>query len=481
MKTHSQNHVHNKLKKAPIYYINKQTRKQQRVHDDLHRDLSYITRSNDPSKYISLKAEKVLANLVKMISKNRYKEEFVDHGFLSDLTRVRSSAQNINILTQLADIIDYEYHNCINFQGKRKVYGYVVKFTEDGEKRVTNPELFYSFNSPCKLEINNVPSQNKLSTDAKKISTSTYTKNNTEKVIEESLKALSSITVLNIDTIEKTLLSEFVSLTKETSTPVIDQAGLLCYPERAASQLCSIEQKKSATVTRLTSDQEHEHCRTHRNRDLQSKEGFIPTVDILTFANLLPPTTSAELVHIDEPNSNESQAEYTMKTYDQDNHANKLDLAISQNFDTDTSQDLTACIEYRYLEQEHKMQLIFKQKLAISEHNKNLLKKLIKRIYGNDTKIVTPRPKDQKPDVVKTSQVKKKFEAANDKTDQNPVIEEVFERFIPADEDELLKLADEIREKNKETHRSHQSDTFDFDALVAQLAATQPEIFRETR
>lgn len=107
--------------------------------------------------------------------------------------------------------------------------------------------------------------------------------------------------------------------------------------------------------------------------------------------------------HSDYPN--EKQEEEAMKAYDWEEPARKLDLAISSNFDTAMAQELASCIEYRYSEPEHKMRLFFKEKLAISEQNKGLLRQLIKGVYGDNVEIVCVLPQVQKIDPIVKNQL----------------------------------------------------------------------------
>ncbi|MGI4776145.1 MAG: hypothetical protein ACRYE9_04410 [Janthinobacterium lividum] len=147
--------------KTRLCYVTKEGEKRKRLHDNLYIDLAYVARANEPDTRISLKAQILLANLAKMISRNSAGEEFIDHDFLSAITQCRSNKQNRTILGQLADIIDYKYHGCIIFQGKRRVFGYTVKFTADGEKRLKTPELFYDF-VPSELVKNSLNKRKKF-------------------------------------------------------------------------------------------------------------------------------------------------------------------------------------------------------------------------------------------------------------------------------------------------------------------------------
>ena len=134
----------NPPKSSRLYYKDKNTKKLKRLSDNIFRDLQYITRPNDRNRKISLKARSLLVNLLQIILKSSHKEEFVDHNFLSQITEVGSSKQNANLLDQISDIIEVTYHTAINFHGKRRTYGYVVKLTEDGYEKAKNPVAFYT-------------------------------------------------------------------------------------------------------------------------------------------------------------------------------------------------------------------------------------------------------------------------------------------------------------------------------------------------
>jgi len=151
-------------KEARLYYLDKKTNRHKRLSDNIFRDLQYVTRPNDRKKRISLKARNLLTNLLQMILKNPHKEEFVDHKFLSQITEVYSSKQNANLLDQISDIIDSTYHSYINFYGKNRTYGYVIKLTEDGYERAKNPVAFYTDSSEKKF----LSESKKISTRVKK-------------------------------------------------------------------------------------------------------------------------------------------------------------------------------------------------------------------------------------------------------------------------------------------------------------------------
>lgn len=149
-----------------------------RLYDTQYVDVSYVTRANKPGTRIARSARSILSNVARIILRNSEEQEFFDHNFLSSITECTSSKQNRNILDQLADIIEYKYYNYVIFQGKRRVFGYIIKFTADGKKRLDNPALFYDINPHSAISANSDHDREKLPTREKKISTAIYIDNN---------------------------------------------------------------------------------------------------------------------------------------------------------------------------------------------------------------------------------------------------------------------------------------------------------------
>jgi hypothetical protein len=137
--------------KARLYYFNNKTHRQdERAFDRLYRDLDCVSRSNDPSKLLADNALRILSNLVPMLLASKNKIICINQDFLSNITG-KESDQNSNLLKQLKDIISYKYHRMACFEGKRYNYCYIIQFSEDGEKRASNPELFYTIDSKINL------------------------------------------------------------------------------------------------------------------------------------------------------------------------------------------------------------------------------------------------------------------------------------------------------------------------------------------
>jgi hypothetical protein len=137
--------------KKDFYYIDKAIlARRDRAFDKVYRDLHCITRSNDRSKIISENALLLLTNLASLIVKSSKEEICVNYDFLCSITG-RGRRQNVNLLRQLSDILDYQYFPSKCFEGEKYRNCCTIKFTEDGELRINHPELFYTIDSKLNL------------------------------------------------------------------------------------------------------------------------------------------------------------------------------------------------------------------------------------------------------------------------------------------------------------------------------------------
>lgn len=259
-----------KLNPSRLYYVDKKTQKRKRVSDNIYRNLQYITRADDPDRSISLKARKLAVNLIRMILKNSNKEEFIDHKFLSEITEVRSSKQNSRLLNQISDIIDSTYHTCINFYGKRKTYGYVIKLTKDGYERAINPEAFYGD-----------PSRQKCPVDSTKMSTYIKIEEDTKEVEERAYGSVSSTKEENKikeESIEPSSLATS-SLAELASEQVLHRAE-----ESIRTEVSIVPNQRTTESVAISigAAEEGEHYVVHRHRDCVSGLMVIQELSVIT-------------------------------------------------------------------------------------------------------------------------------------------------------------------------------------------------------
>jgi len=135
-----------------LYYFNKKTQQFDLTYDQITRAAKFITRANERNKTLGNKQSKtLLTSLADRIKNSKNGEIFIDHDWISTITDCLPD-QNTKIMGQLADVLDFKYHRSVIFEGKKRHYGLIVKFTHDGQKRLTNPELFYDVPSPRKAQ-----------------------------------------------------------------------------------------------------------------------------------------------------------------------------------------------------------------------------------------------------------------------------------------------------------------------------------------
>jgi histidyl-tRNA synthetase len=100
---------------------------------DLHWE--QIPRANAPNKLLQEKAVNLLSTIV---SKLQNKEEVVlNHSHLTQITQCEKD-QNVNLLKQLADILDISYHAKVTIRGKVFRCSYIIRHTETGYAVIDN-------------------------------------------------------------------------------------------------------------------------------------------------------------------------------------------------------------------------------------------------------------------------------------------------------------------------------------------------------
>lgn len=329
-------------KDARLYYLDKKTNRHKRLSDNIFRDLQYVTRPNDRKKRISLKARNLLTNLLQMILKNPHKEEFVDHKFLSQITEVYSSKQNANLLDQISDIIDSTYHSYINFYGKHKTYGYVIKLTEDGYERAKNPVAFYT-DSSGKI----FPSESKkISTRVGKNFQLYKDKENPEEEINHSYANGF------ISEKEKTYKKENPSEHKyATSAP------------------CLLTQQEQVA---LTANQE-KAIETERKTRSKENTGLVAMSDLMAKV-LNEPTKQEEIT--------EMNLEELPKLTEKEERTILLSRALWQTFGEQRSGEIQD--DYKFVEiHEHKV-CIQAREMQLNDIEKVKIRKAIQSVYGED-------------------------------------------------------------------------------------------------
>lgn len=363
------------IKKTRLYYVDKKTNKQKRLSDNIFRDLQYVTRANDRSKKISLKARNLLTNLLQMILKNPHKEEFVDHTFLSQITEVSSSKQNARLLEQISDIIDCTYHSHIRFQEKIRAYGYVIKLTDDGYERAKNPLAFYVNLDGQKCS----PNPTKMSSQVDK---------NVQIYKEEENP---------IEEINSSYAREFISekekiYKKEKSENETHATFAPCSLTQLEQVALTKTQEKHQLVTncsQLTS-QEEKSIELERKTRSEENTGLFAMSDLMAKV-------------LNEPQKTEEMPEMKLeelpKLTEKEERAILLSRALWQTFGEERSGEIQD--DYKFVEQDQQKVCIQAKAMLLNDIEKAKIRKAIQSVYGEDVtiamQVLAPASKEPMP------------------------------------------------------------------------------------
>lgn len=333
------------VKKTRLYYVDKKSNKQKRLSDNIFRDLQYITRANDHSKKISLKARNLLTNLLQMILKNPHKEEFVDHTFLSQITEVSSSKQNARLLDQISDIIDFTYRSHIRFQEKIRAYGYVIKLTEDGYERAKNPLAFYSNLDGQKCS----PNPTKMSSQVDK-NVQIYKEK--ENPIEE---------------INSSYAREFISEKEKIYKKEKPE-----HETHATFAPCNLTEQEQVALT----SSEEKSIETQRKERTSENTGLFAMSDLM--GKMLNETPKTEEIP-------EMKQEEIPQITDKQERAMLLSKALYGSFGEQRSNEIQD--DYKFVETELQKVCIQTKAMLLNDIEKAKIRKCIQSVYGEDVTI----------------------------------------------------------------------------------------------
>jgi hypothetical protein len=102
-----------------------------------------IPRANNPKKPLSPKAVNLLAVIVHKLRKNEVIT--LNQNYLSRITD-RERDQNINLLSQISDVVDISFHAKTTIAGKISRNSYVIKHTEKGQAIIESAEVLLTQN-----------------------------------------------------------------------------------------------------------------------------------------------------------------------------------------------------------------------------------------------------------------------------------------------------------------------------------------------
>ena len=123
--------------KARILDFDKHIKKQERFrYTKLHWE--QIPRANNPKKPLSPKAVNLLAVIVHKLRKNEVIT--LNQNYLSRITACERD-QNINLLSQISDVVDISFYVKTTITGKISRNSYVIKHTEKGQAIIESAEV----------------------------------------------------------------------------------------------------------------------------------------------------------------------------------------------------------------------------------------------------------------------------------------------------------------------------------------------------
>ena len=360
------------IKKTRLYYVDKKTNRQKRLSDNIFRDLQYITRANDRSKKISLKARNLLTNLLQMILKNPHKEEFIDHKFLFQITEVSSSKQNARLLKQISDIIDCTYHSHIRFQEKTRAYGYVIKLTDDGYERAKNPLAFYG----------NLDGQKCLSNQTKMSS-------QVDKNVQIYIDKENPIEDIN-SSYARVFISEKEKIYKKEKSENENATFAPCnLTEQEQVALTKTEEKHQLVTncSQLTS-QEEKSIELERKTRSEEATGLFAMSDLMTKVLKEPQKSEeiSEMKHEEIPKFTEEQERKML-----------LSKALYGSFGEQRSGEIQD--DYKFVEITPQKVCIQTKEMRLNDIEKAKIRKCIQSIYGEDVtiamQVITPEIKPE--------------------------------------------------------------------------------------
>lgn len=360
------------IKKTRLYYVDKKTNRQKRLSDNIFRDLQYVTRANDRSKKISLKARNLLTNLLQMILKNPHKEEFIDHKFLFQITEVSSSKQNARLLKQISDIIDCTYHSHIRFQEKTRAYGYVIKLTDDGYERAKNPLAFYG----------NLDGQKCLSNQTKMSS-------QVDKNVQIYIDKENPIEDIN-SSYARVFISEKEKIYKKEKSENENATFAPCnLTEQEQVALTKTEEKHQLVTncSQLTS-QEEKSIELERKTRSEEATGLFAMSDLMTKVLKEPQKSEeiSEMKHEEIPKFTEEQERKML-----------LSKALYGSFGEQRSGEIQD--DYKFVEITPQKVCIQTKEMRLNDIEKAKIRKCIQSVYGEDVtiamQVITPEIKPE--------------------------------------------------------------------------------------
>jgi hypothetical protein len=341
-----------------LYYFNKKTQTFDLTYDQITRAAKFITRANEPNKTLGNKqAKTLLTAIADKIKSSKNGEIFIDHDWISTITDCLPE-QNMKIMGQLADILDFKYRRSVIFEGKKRHYGLIVKFTPDGQKRLTNPELFYNVPSPQKVQKPSkvTPKKNEVMIEKNR---SSY------KYIRDAIEEINS-------SYAREFISESSIIKTETNTPARDPIQNNQQNNPATFAPCSLTEQEQVALT----NREEKAIELERKQRTSKNTGMFAISDLMSkVLNEIPKTE--EIPEIKQEEVKRMTDEQTRKML--------LSKALCSAFGEQRSGEIQD--DYKFVEQDQQKVCIQTKEMRLNDIEKAKIRKAIKSVYGEEVTI----------------------------------------------------------------------------------------------
>ncbi len=341
-----------------LYYFDKKTQTLELTYDQIARAAKFITRANERNKTIGNKQSKTLLTAIAAkIKSSKNGEIFIDHDWISTITDCKPE-QNTKIMGQLADILDFKYHRSVIFEGKKRHYGLIVKFTHDGQKRLTNPELFYDVPSPQKA-------QKTTKVTPKKIEVKTEKNRSSYKYIRDAIEEIPH-------SYANGGISESSIITTETNTRACDPVQKNQQQNHATFAPCNLAEQEQVA---LTAKQE-KAIELERKQRTSENTGMFAISDLMN--QLLNEPQKTEEIP-------EMKQEEIPQLTDKQERAMLLSKALYGSFGEQRSGEIQD--DYKFVETEPQKVCIQTKEMRLNDIEKAKIRKCIQSVYGEDVTI----------------------------------------------------------------------------------------------
>ena len=355
-----------------LYYFNKKTQQFDLTYDQISRAAKFITRANERNKTLGNKQGKtLLTSIADRIKSSKNREIFIDHDWISTITDCLPE-QNTKIMGQLADILDFKYHRSIIFEGKKRHYGLIVKFTHDGQKRLTNPELFYDVPSPRKAQKTSevTPKKIEVMTEKNRL----YIRDMGKEIPLSYAKG--GISVSSI-------------LETETNTRACDPIQKNPQDKPATFAPCSLNgAEQVASTNQAENSQSATSCSQLTNQEekaieLERRQRTIENTGLFAMSDLMAKVLNEPQQEEEIPEMNfEELPELTEKQ----ERAILLSRSLRETFGERRSGEIQD--DYKFVEQDEQKICIQTKEMRLNDIEKAKIRKAIQSVYGEDVTIV---------------------------------------------------------------------------------------------